>query len=166
MKTSGLLWFEIITIVAILGYSAIMTSQAADGDIIILRDVPSQRFDVNRHTGRATSINPSPVNETNAIKEMLGGSQLGITELTDMQSSTITSNRGIPSYTSPTVGIHSEMMNQISSGNARSSLAGEMGSLQGMTSGIGRSVGSSVSDATRSSTNAIRDVLTGTNFGN
>lgn len=139
---------------------------AEPGDIIILREVPPQRFDVNRHTGRASVVNPSPIEQTNVIKELLNDSQLGITELTDMQSAEISSSISLSVGSQPVTGLQSDLIHQLAGSNGRSSVGNEMGGILGMTSGIGGGVGSSVSSATHSATDAIRDVLSGTNFGN
>lgn len=138
---------------------------AEPGDIILGRDVPPQRFDVNRHTGRPTVINPSPIQETNAIHGLVSSGLQDIAELSDSQSSGITSNFGISLNNMPATQLNGQVLNQMSSTNARGAMGGAIGSLHGMTSGIGKSVGSRVGGATHSATSQMRDVLTGTNFG-
>lgn len=149
----------------ILSLMAFQPVFAEPGDIVLGRDVPPQRFDVMRHTGQPTIINPSPAQETDAIHGLVTGGLVNITELSDLQTSGITSNLGLSLGVMPSAQMNNQIIDQISSTNARGSLGGAMGGMHGITSGIGKSVGSSVGGATQAATGLIRDVLTGTDFG-
>lgn len=138
------------------------------GDIIVIRNVPPQRFSAPRQLGKATVVNPSPVRETERINNFFINQQSGLkelTELTDQQSSGITSNLGSSLTTITATTLNTDLASQASSTNANSALGGHMGSITGMTSGLGRSVGGSVNDATRSTGDAIRSALSDSLFG-
>lgn len=149
------------TVLGLLAICVLTPTYAEPGDIVIIRDVPPQRFTDNRHTGQATIINPSPVQQTNQLRDMFNGNQ-GISELTDLQTSGITSNIGSTLSTITNSALSVDLANQISGSHSGSSVAGQMGSIQGMTSGLGRSIGGSVTDATRGTGAMIRDALSGT----
>lgn len=153
--------YAVIDAAVIIALLAIASSvQAEPGDIIIIRDVPAQRWDVNRHTGQPTVINPSPVRETSSLNSTL--SNMGLQELTDQQFSGITSN--VTNTMSPiTSQFSSTLTNELGGhGSGGGSIGGHMGAINGMTSGIGGSISGSVGDATRSLGNDIRGALSDT----
>lgn len=133
--------------------------QADPGDIIILRDVPPQRWDINRHTGQATVINPSPVRETNSLSRIIH--DMGLEELTDQQFSGITSNAGT-AYSPINDNFTSTLTNQLGGHGSNGSVAGQMGTVHGITSGLGGSISGSVGGATRNLGNDIRGALSDT----
>lgn len=154
-------FYTVIDATVIIALLAIASSvQAEPGDIIILRDVPAQRWDVNRHTGQPTVINPSPVRETSSLNSTL--SNMGMQELTDQQFSGITSNVG--NAASP---LNSQFVttltNELSGhGSGGGGVGGHMGAINGMTSGLGGSISGSVGGATRNLGNDIRGALSDT----
>jgi hypothetical protein len=154
-------YYAVIDAAVIIALLAIASSvQAEPGDIIIIRDVPAQRWDVNRHTGQPTVINPSPVRETNSLNNTLNN--MGMEELTDQQFSGITSNVG--NAMSPiSAQFTSTLTKELGGhGSGGSSLGGHMGTIHGMTSGLGGSISGSVGGATRSLGSDIRGALSDT----
>lgn len=133
--------------------------QADPGDIIILRDVPAQRWDVNRHTGQPTVINPSPVRETNTLNKSIR--DMGLEELTDQQFSGITSNAGT-AYSPVNSNFATTITDQLGGHGSGSNVAGQMGTVHGITSGLGGSISGSVGGATRNLGNDIRGALSDT----
>lgn len=131
--------------------------QAEPGDIIILRDVPPQRWDVNRHTGQPTIINPSPVKETRSLGNTL--QDMGVNELTDQQFSGITSNAVSDSAT-----VNNNFANTLTNqlGGHGSGVSSQMSTVNSITSGLGGSISGSVGGATRNLGSDIRGALSDT----
>lgn len=141
-----------------------LTSLADPGGIIVGTKVPPQRFDVNRHRGEQHIINPSPVSETNAISELLGNNTTGITEISDQQFSSITSNvnSSLPLSSGAPLG---DQLSGQASAQAHGATRHQLDTVGGITAGLTSGIGGSVSNATRSSTDALKDVLSDLNFG-
>lgn len=141
-----------------------LTTLAEPGEIIVGTNVPPQRFDGTRERGERYTINPSPVNTTNTISELLGNNTTGITEISDQQFSDITSNVNSALPISAGSPLGDQLSGQASS-HAHSTTRHQLDTVSGITAGLASGIGGSVGSATRDSTNAIRDVLSDLNFG-
>lgn len=135
---------------------------AEPGDIIILRDVPAQRWDVNRHTGLPTAINPSPINETNGLIHTVAN--MGLEELTDQQFSAITSNAAT-GFLPLNRQFANTLTKEIEGHGGSGSVGSQIRAVQGITSGLGSSISGSVGAVTGNLGNDIRDALSGTFSG-
>lgn len=153
-------YYAAIDVLVIIVLLALASSVHADpGDIIILRDVPAQRWDVNRHTGQPTVINPSPVRETNSLSNTVRN--MGMEELTDQQFSDITSNVG-NAYSPLNSQFATTLTNELGGHGKGGTVGGQMGAISGITSGLGGSISGSVGGATRSLGSDIRGALSET----
>ena len=152
--------YSLIDAAVIIILLAIASSVQADpGDIIILRDVPAQRWDVNRHTGLPTVINPSPVKETRALDNTL--QNMGLDELTDQQFSGITSN-AVSGPSTVNNNFANTLTNQLGGHGSGNDVSNQMGTVNSITSGLGGSISGSVGGATRSLGSDIRGALSDT----
>lgn len=157
MKTLTKHYAAIDALIILLLLAVASSVNADPGDIVIVRDVPPQRWDVNRHVGQPTVVNPSPVNETNSLK----GLSQGITELTDQQFSGITSNVNANSM-SVNTSLADTLTHQLGGHGNGGAMSSQMGAVHGITSGLGGSISGSVGSATRSLGSDIRGALSDT----
>lgn len=160
MKPGNNKIYSLIDAAVIIILLAIASSVQADpGDIIILRDVPPQRWDVNRHTGQPTIINPSPVKETRALGNTL--QDMGVDELTDQQFSGITSN-AVSGSSTVNNNFANTVTNQLGSHGSGNGVSSQMSTLNSITSGLGGSISGSVGGATKNLGSDIRGALSDT----
>lgn len=134
---------------------------AGDGEVIVMREVPYQSANGQRHTGRVNAVDVSPDSQVTTIVNAASTRGTGaLSELTDQESSAIASGVG----NNPTALISRLQHNPVLQGLASGKLTGTSGgalaqsSMPGsVTSGIGAGVGGSVGRAT----DALSNTLTG-----
>lgn len=157
MKTITKHYTVIDALIILLLLAAASSVQADPGDIVIMRDVPPQPWNGIRQVGQPTVVNPSPVNETNSLKNL----NQGITELTDQQFSGITSNVNTNAM-SVSTGLADTLTQQLGGHGSGGAMSSQMGAVHGITSGLGGSISGSVGSATRDLGSDIRGALSDT----
>lgn len=136
---------------------------AGDGEVIVMREVPYQSANGQRHTGRVSAVDVSPDSQVTTIVNAASTRGTGaLSELTDQESAAIAS--GVGSNT--TALIPSLQHNQVLQGLASGKLTGTSGGalaqtsmLGSVTSGIGGGVGGSVGRATDTLGNALTGAM-------
>ncbi|KGM07783.1 hypothetical protein LP43_0199 [Methylophaga thiooxydans] len=147
------------TVSGLVLFSLLLPINAEPGGIVMSRDVPAQRWDVNRHTGLPTVINPSPVKETQSLNNSM--QDMGMSELTDQQFSGITSN-AVSGPSAINNHFASTLTNQLGGHGSGNSVSSQMSTVNSITSGLGGSISGSVGGATRSLGSDIRGALSDT----